>query len=95
MNEAELIELFKPCEELCGECKAQCCKDAEGKDCKALKDGKCASRNDFCLMHYCEKIEKAYPEIVDKIKKELNTRYPIAFSRGITPNFKWQPKKKE
>jgi len=84
----DLIELQKPCEKLCMKCGAECC-----RGCKDLKDGRCADRNEFCLLHYCDKMEKEFPDIVNELKKELLLRYPMAARMGIMPRYKWTKQK--
>ena len=87
----KLIKLFKPCEQLCKDCGAICCRNQEtGKMCEALKDGQCTKRNWFCLMHYCEKIEKNFPKIIIEVNKISKEMFPYADSLGIHPDFKWK-----
>lgn len=82
MNSNEIIELLKPCEKLCEDCRAKCCYNKRtGKVCENLKDGKCTDRNIFCLLIYCKKMEKEYPEITDKLKEEIQKRFK--------PKFRW------
>jgi len=91
MNQEELIELLKPCAKLCLKCGAKCCYDKKtGEACKGLKDGQCTQRKEYCLLIYCNKMERYYPKIVKKLKEELRHRYPMAIKRGITPNYKWE-----
>ena len=93
MNNAELIKLFKPCEQLCKDCGSKCCYNKQtGIACKDLVEGKCTKRNKFCLMFYCQKIEDKYPEIVEAVKKEAEQIYPYAHAKGIHMNFKWEEK---
>ena len=90
MNNEELIELLKPCEKLCRDCGAKCCySKKDGKACVYLKEGKCTKRREFCLLIYCKKMEKEYPQITDKLKAELLRRYPACKELGITPLYRW------
>jgi len=86
----ELIKLVEPCKDLCLECGAPCC-----KGCTALENGLCTKRNVYCLMHYCDKIEKQFPEIVNKIKQISKEMFPEAAKRGIEIDLKWVEKAQE
>jgi dihydropteroate synthase len=86
-TDAELIELFKPCEQLCKDCGARCCK-VLAPNCEHMKHGQCTNRNTWCLMLYCKLIEQAYPDIVEAVKEEMRERFPEAAKRGIQPNCK-------
>jgi hypothetical protein len=84
---SELIKLFEPCKQMCIECGAKCC-----QGCVHLKDGLCTERRLFCLLHYCDKIENKYPEIVNKIKQITKQLYPEAAKQGIEIKLKWVEK---
>ena len=91
MNNEELIELLKPVEKLCNACGGICCYNKKTKEpCPWLKEGKCSNRREFCLLTYCKKMEKEYPEITDKLKAELLRRYPACKELGVTPLYRWE-----